>query len=73
MNTVINKDMALAEGSIQDTTYTEGNPKGEPVLSLRYSFMISLYTTTATMTGSQSCGYIFIAGSTESEQNISDG
>ena len=59
MNTVINKDMTLAEGSIQDTTYTEGNPKGKPVLSLRYSFLISLYASTATMTGSQSCAYIF--------------
>lgn len=59
MNTVINKDMTLGEGSIQDTTYTEGNPKGEPVLCLRYSFLISLYASTATMTGSQSYGYIF--------------
>lgn len=59
MSTIINKDMTLTEGSIQDTAFTVGNPKGQPVLPLRYSFIISLFTSIAAMTGSQFCIYIF--------------
>lgn len=58
MSTIISKDMTLAEGSIQDTTFIDDNPKGQPVLPLRYSFIMSLFSP-ATMTGSQFCNFIF--------------